>query len=224
MHDRGNVRLPVRPRAILFDFDGVILDSTELKVQAFAEIYRAEDPVKVAEVVAYQRYHGGISRTAKFAHFERDLFGRSADPARIEELSGALSAIVLDKVLAAPFIPGAVELLEAARGRSLLYVVSGTPQPELRHIVAARGLSPYFTDVIGGPTTKPVAFARILGERGLAPSEVLAIGDAITECDAAAGLGIAFLGVRPAHHDPGFPPDVPVVDDLAGLGTRLGFH
>jgi phosphoglycolate phosphatase-like HAD superfamily hydrolase len=218
--DRG---LPARPAAILFDFDGVILDSAEIKAMAYAEIYQAEAPEKVAAAIDYQRYHGGVSRTEKFAHFERDLFGRPADQARIDALSRMFTAIVLDKVLAAPFIPGARALLDAAHGQADLNVVSGTPEPELRDIVAARGLSHYFTEVIGAPTTKRDAFARILRNRDLPSSRALAIGDAITEYDAAAELGIAFLGVRPARHDPGFPADIPVVSDLTGVAGMLGF-
>ncbi len=224
MHDSRKRDLPIRPGAILFDFDGVILDSAEIKAMAFAEIYQAEAPEKIAAAVDYQRYHGGVSRAEKFAHFERHLFGRSVDRARIDELSRMFTVIVLDKVLAAPFIPGAVALLEATRGRADLNVVSGTPEPELRGIVAARGLSHYFTEVIGAPTTKRDAFARILRDRDLPPSRALAIGDAITEHDAAAELGIAFLGVRPSSHDPGFPADIPVVCDLTDVAGMLGFR
>jgi len=53
--------------------------------------------------------------------------------------------------------------------------------------------------------------------------EVLAIGDALTEQDAALALGIPFLGVRAPEHPSCFADGVPTVGDLVGLARRLGF-
>jgi len=41
--------LPVQ--AIIFDFDGVILDSAGVKLDAYATIYAGEDPARVAELM-----------------------------------------------------------------------------------------------------------------------------------------------------------------------------
>ncbi|EJT2953629.1 HAD hydrolase-like protein, partial [Campylobacter coli] len=38
---------------IIFDFDGVILDSVELKTQAFAELFKEFPKNKVQELVKY---------------------------------------------------------------------------------------------------------------------------------------------------------------------------
>ena len=50
----------------------------------------------------------------------------------------------------------------------------------------------------------------------------LAIGDALTECEAALSLGIAFLGITPPNHDAGFPPEVPQLRDLGEVLPMLG--
>jgi phosphoglycolate phosphatase len=75
---------PRRPIALLLDFDGVILESVELKVQAFLKVYEDEDPAKLAQILEYQRLHGGITRRLKFRYFEKHLFGRSGDPAAVQ--------------------------------------------------------------------------------------------------------------------------------------------
>ncbi|TGP14406.1 HAD family hydrolase, partial [Mesorhizobium sp. M1D.F.Ca.ET.231.01.1.1] len=94
-------------------------------------------------------------------------------------LSKRFSEIVFEKILAAPFIPGARELLEKATGRSRLFVVSGTPQQELVEVIRQRALDHYFELVIGAPTKKREAFARIL-HMGLSRETVVAVGDSIT--------------------------------------------
>ncbi|EAI6773129.1 HAD hydrolase-like protein, partial [Campylobacter coli] len=50
---------------IIFDFDGVILDSVELKTQAFAELFKEFPKNKVQELVKYHIQNGGISRYHK---------------------------------------------------------------------------------------------------------------------------------------------------------------
>jgi phosphoglycolate phosphatase-like HAD superfamily hydrolase len=218
----GLAGLPRRPDALLLDFDGVILASAEIKARAFAEVYAGAEPAALAAVMAYQRLHGGVSRREKFAHFETAIFGRPATPERIEDLSRRFAEIVFERVLDAPFVPGAEAFLQATRRESRLFLVSGTPQGELVEVLAARGLSNFFEGVVGAPTRKMVAFSRILREIGLPPARALAIGDASTELLAARSLGVPFLWVA---YEAARPPwvDAPVTATLEGVAAALGF-
>lgn len=212
---------PPRPaggfRTVLFDFDGVILDSARLKVQGFAACYADEAPEAVAQIVAYQERHGGLGRREKFAHFERTLFGRPGDDATLDALCARYAAYCDAAMLEVPFIDGARAALEALDGRLIQHVVSGMPEVELRAVVEARGLSRFFASVVGSPTTKYDAFSRILTEEGGAPGDYLAVGDSRTEYDAAAALGIPFLAIVAPGAPDFFPPDVPRHQDLTGL-------
>ena len=216
--------LPQPPAALLMDFDGVILDSMQLKTQAFATVYRDESVAKREEVLAYQRLHGGVTRRTKFAYFERHIFARSGDAAVVERLANAYRDLVYDAVVACAFVPGAERFLDLARGRIELHLISGTPQDELRNIVALRGLTPYFRSVVGAPTTKRDAFAAILAEHRHPPAATVAIGDATTEYDAACELGIPFVAVVPPGAGNAFPPAVPVVASLETLPRVLGLR
>ncbi len=209
------------PRAFLLDFDGVIVDSVDVKSAAFADIYAGEDPGVVARIVAYQLHHGGVSRRSKFQHFETVMLARDADEARLDDLCRRFSDLVVAKVIAAPLLPGALDFLEAAQGACDLFLVSGTPEVELRHIVRERGLEGYFVAVHGSPRTKVDLFRTILAERGCAAHQAVAVGDSITECDAALSLGIPFVGVT-SPHDAGFPPEVPKIADMGGLSRLYG--
>jgi len=100
-----------RFKTIIFDFDGVILDSARLKTAAFAQVYSCEDPEKVAEVVEYQEQHGGIGRRQKFEYFEREVFGRPGDEATVENLCDRFAEIIDEGMLNCAFIPGAEALL-----------------------------------------------------------------------------------------------------------------
>jgi phosphoglycolate phosphatase-like HAD superfamily hydrolase len=214
--------LPRRPTALLLDFDGVILESVELKIRAFLKIYENEGPAKLAQILEYQRLHGGITRRLKFQYFETHIFGRSGDPAAVERLSAAYTRLVHDAVLACPFVPGAERFLQSAQSQVDLHVVSGTPEEELFDIVRRRRLSAYLKSVQGAPTTKPEGFARILAYNRYEPRRTLAVGDSTTEYSAAMDLDIPFLGVVPAGEPNPFPGHVPIVSSLETLDVLVG--
>lgn len=199
---------------IIFDFDGVILDSADLKTRAFAEVYRGENRALVAQVMEYQEAHGGVGRAEKFAYFERELFGRPGGPEDVARLSARFAAIIEKAIARAAFIPGARAFLDACLGRVRMHVVSGMPQEELEAIVAGRDLSCYFDLLFGAPTTKIEAFREILRRTAIQPERSLAIGDSLTELDAARATGIPFLAVVPRGRRNRFPASVVTVEDL----------
>jgi phosphoglycolate phosphatase-like HAD superfamily hydrolase len=213
--------LPRPPVAIIFDFDGVILDSTPLKHQAFFKLYAGEDPKKLEEMARHDRIHGGVTRRVKIAHFEKNLFGRSGDKDSVEELALRYRDIVFDAVMATRFIPGAKELLEKGLGKIDMHLVSGTPLDELSVIVEGRGLNKYFKSLQGGPVLKPEAFANIMGKHGYEPARTLAVGDAMTEYDVALSLGIPFLAIG-VDGDHVFPDEAIRVPDLMPAPEMLG--
>ncbi len=213
--------LPRPPVAIIFDFDGVILDSTRLKHQAFFTLYADEDPAKLKEMAHHDRIHGGVTRRVKIAHFEKHLFGRAGDPQSVETLAMRYRDLVFDAVTACRFVPGAKELLEKGLGKIDMHLVSGTPLDELKVIVEGRGLTKYFKSIQGGPVLKPEAFANIMAKHGYEPSRTLAVGDAMTERDVAVALGIPFLAIG-VDGDHVFPDDDIRVPHLEGADEMIG--
>jgi phosphoglycolate phosphatase-like HAD superfamily hydrolase len=215
------VTLPFPPQAIIFDFDGVILDSAGLKVDAYVTIYADEDPAKVQQLVRHAHLHGGTTRRTKFAQYEKELFGRSGDAESVERLSQRYTQLVLGAVLRSAFIAGAQALLAAAKDKVDMHVVSGTPDEELRLVIAERDLAPFFKTVWGAPATKVEAFGRILRDHRYEAARVVAIGDSMTEFWAAEALGIPFLGIANGSAA-SFPARVPTEPTLQNVGALLG--
>jgi phosphoglycolate phosphatase-like HAD superfamily hydrolase len=214
--------VPARPRALLLDFDGVILQSAALKTRAFAELYDDADAPTHAAIVDYADAQGGLTRRDKFAHIERTFFAREPSAGDLDRLTAAFRARVFDAVLASDFVPGAERLLRLAQGKIALHVVSGTPHDELVEIVERRGLARWFASVDGAPPGKRETFARILAERGYRADEALAVGDALTEFEAARALAIPFLAVVPPGAVDRFPADLPHVPTLEPVAALLG--
>jgi len=131
------------------------------------------------------------------------------------------SADVVDRVIASNPIPGSREFLETHKNGLAMYVVSGTPEDELRPIVRARGLKDYFDGVFGSPKLKDAIVREVLAERGFGPDECVFIGDAPTDHRAAADTGLYFIGrVGPGRENP-FPPGTVVIEDLYKLAATI---
>jgi phosphoglycolate phosphatase-like HAD superfamily hydrolase len=202
--------------AAVFDFDGVVLESADIKTNAFRRLFDGDE-----RAVAYHLAHVGISRYEKFRHITTEILGRPYTSEDERRLGDRFSELVLDEVLDCPFVPGARELLERRAPELPLFVASGTPEDELRHIVAARGLDGVFAGVYGTPGTKGEILRRILEQRALERRQVVMVGDARTDLDGAREAGVRFVGrVPPDGRNPFAADDVPVVSDLTELDRR----
>jgi phosphoglycolate phosphatase-like HAD superfamily hydrolase len=142
-------------QTVFFDFDGVILDSVHVKTEAFAAMFSSYGPEVEKQVVAYHLANGGMSRFEKFTFYYQSLLKKTISPAEVISLSGKFSDLVLEKVIRAPFIDGALEVLEELKKTNIpAYVVSGTPDAEIKLIVKRIKLDSYFREVHGSPGTK----------------------------------------------------------------------
>jgi HAD superfamily hydrolase (TIGR01549 family) len=211
----------LRCDAIVFDFDGVLVESVDVKTRAFAALYAPYGPEACAAVVAYHLEHGGLSRYEKFRHCHRAFLGRELAPEEERALGERFAALVEDAVVAAPWVAGAREFLEAFHARLPLFVASGTPEEELLRIVERRGMRRYFAGVRGAPAAKAQIIAGFAREACVAPERVLMVGDSSTDYEGARRAGAQFVRVAPPTA-PAFAPEVPVLPDLAGLARHIG--
>ena len=205
-------------QAIIFDFDGVVVESGEIKTEAFANLYREHGETVMNAVARYHVLHGGMSRYQKFRYFQETLLEKPPlTPEEEQHLDRRFSQLVLEAVIASDPVPGAAELIRREAARIPLFVASGTPEAELNTIVVRRGLASYFTAVRGSPTPKQTLVADILSAHALFPERVLMIGDALIDYQSAYINNVAFLGrVRPGDKNP-FPSHVEVIPDLNPL-------
>jgi phosphoglycolate phosphatase-like HAD superfamily hydrolase len=198
----------------------VLVDSVDVKTRAFAALYAEYGADIERRVIAHHLAHSGISRYVKFRHYHEDLLGLAYNESIGHELSARFSRLVVDAVVAAPYVAGAREFLDAYHQRLPLFVASGTPEEELREIVSRRGMQHYFQTVSGSPATKADILCNISRMTGIRPEQLLMVGDAAADLDGARRAGTAFIG-RICTGSTGFREDVETINDLTELASRL---
>jgi phosphoglycolate phosphatase-like HAD superfamily hydrolase len=179
---------------VVFDCDGVILESMDVKTRAFRRI-GAEFGEEAADRLAlYHSMHGGVSRYEKFAWLYREILGREISVEEKAVLNEKFVHAALEEVTVCPLVPGMQEVLDRLHGRLPLYVASGAPQEELCYILEKRGLARYFDGIRGWPPAKDALLKSIVEQSGVDPARCVMVGDAYTDLEAARQAGTQFYG------------------------------
>jgi phosphoglycolate phosphatase-like HAD superfamily hydrolase len=201
--------------AVFFDFDGVICDSVNIKTEAFAEMYSKFGPEIVEKVIDYHINNNGISRYEKFQYWENTFFGKYLSEDELKEKGRVFSELVVDKIITAHYINGVLETLNLLKSKNIpTYIISGTPDNEIKMIIEKKGLSKYFRDVHGSPKSKSEIVDMILSSNRFSPKDCLFIGDAMSDFLAAKEFDIPFLGVLHDYNMSIFPVNTNITSKI----------
>lgn len=181
----------------IFDCDGVILDSNQLKIDAMQKALEStiDESKKVKACVDYFRNNFGRSR---FHHIDVfiDQFlelHQTAENKVKETILSEYSAQCKDLYLQADITHGFIDFISKLNGNK--YIASGSEQQELRDVFEERGLNVYFDEIYGSPTKKYDLVANILKSNN--SSNAVMFGDAISDLEAANINNIDFIGYVP---------------------------
>lgn len=188
--DAAALAWPCRLRAVLFDLDGVLIDSA----RAWHRVV----------VLGAQRYGG---RVVDFETFAR-TFGQGPDADQRDYFPGCSVASV-SAFYAETFpqqlaelrpMPGALALLRSLGERGLRRaVVTNTPLPLAREVLSTHGLAPLLeaTAAAGEAPEKPSpALVQLaLSRLGVAPAEAVYVGDSASDRGATRAAGVFMLGL-----------------------------
>lgn len=200
--------------AILFDFDGVLAECMHVKTEAFAQLYEPYGQDVVNKVVTHHVENGGISRYVKIKHYHEKYLNKPINEEQVEEIAQKFSDLVVEKVIKSDWVKGAKELLEKYHKTIDMYVISGTPEVELKIIIKERNMEKYFKAVYGSPITKPEHAKRIIAKHGYDPKKVIYIGDSLSDYKNAIEAKIPFLGRLLPGEESVFPEGVPAIKDF----------
>ena len=179
--------------AVIFDFDGVIAESVDVKTRAFKELFKAH-PDQIRAIERFHLENGGMSRFEKFRNIYKNILKKELTKARFRNLCNSFHKLVIDGVIKAPYVRGAIGFLEFCWKKYPMYIVSGTPDREMKKIIKKRKLHKYFNAVYGSPRKKTELIKIILKKNRFKPAEVFFIGDSKNDYDAARHAKILFAG------------------------------
>ena len=192
-------------KAIVFDFDGVVVDSEPIHYRAFMEVGKG---LGVAfDYEHYLRHYVGYDDRDAFRVMLASV-DQPAENARIMELSRQKQAAFENLVNSgAAAIPGAVELIDEAHGQRPIAIGSGATTLDIELMLKCLDRRDRFEVIVSAdhvtrskpdPTTYRLAVEQLAAhypDLKLTPSDCLAIEDTAAGIESARGAGLMTLGI-----------------------------
>lgn len=163
-------------KTLIFDCDGVILNSNRVKTQAFYSASKKYGEESAQALVDYHVNNGGISRFKKFEYLFTNILKRSFTEDELEEVLNHYAEIVKHALLNCEVADGIKQLRQFSQESKWL-VASGGAQSELREVFRERDLDTYFDGgVFGSPASKDDIIQKQLADNNI-ELPALFIGD-----------------------------------------------
>lgn len=187
-------------KSVIFDFDGVLVDSIPVKARGFSALFEAFGKDIQTRVYEHHLEHGGMTRSEKIKLYYNDFLHMDITDGQLARFCDDFSKIVVDKVVRADEIPGAGEFLNSVCKYSDLYINSATPDEELKIILNRRNLMHFFSGVFGSDSSKTENLQHIMEAYQYAPEDCVFIGDAASDYRAALHCRLDFVGIITDKH------------------------
>jgi HAD superfamily hydrolase (TIGR01549 family) len=180
---------------ILWDFDGVILDSMKVRDWGFEEIFKLFDKDKVSLLLEYHRKNGGLSRYVKIQYFYEEILAKEITEEEIMSYANEFS-ILMKKELVNPknLIQDSLAFIKENYKKYNFHIVSGSDQKELHFLCKELDIHQYFLSIHGSPTPKNQLVKELLNKYNYPIAETCLIGDSVNDYEAAKNNNINFYG------------------------------
>ncbi|MBV9957201.1 MAG: HAD family phosphatase [Acidobacteria bacterium] len=200
-------------KAILFDFNGVIIDDEAIQLRVYQDILRADD-VSMTE----EDYYGSLGMDdATFVRAAYERAGREISAEQLDELIERKTDAHRQLIEAElPLFPGVVTFIKAAGRHFTLGVVSMARRVEIDHVLERAGLAKVFDAIVSAEDVEackpdPACYNRGFllldearrkdGRLNISPHECLVIEDSPPGIQSAREAGMKTLGVTNTVRD-----------------------
>ena len=181
-------------RHIIFDFDGVLVESNEIRFNGFRKLFKNYPQGEVEKLVGYAKTNGGVSRYKKIEYFFNEIRREPISEESVNQWAAQFSTLVEQDIVEAKPVEGSLKFLEDYFSHFDFAIVSGSEQAELRRICEKRKINHFFKMILGSPVEKKDNIASLLSDLNWQHNESLYVGDSNNDLDAAKANDLDFVG------------------------------
>ena len=180
-------------KAIIFDYDGVLVDSRDVGMKAYKAIADTFGRKAFASMADFQRVQ-------KMSFKETFTQWGASTEQRIKEAEQLYRKVTTENREKITLIPGIKSLLQQLSKRYTLAIVSGTYRELIKPMLQHHDIEQYFSQVVTrddvqNPKPHPEGLLACLRRLNIKPQETIFIGDMTIDIDMghAAGVQTAIL-------------------------------
>ena len=181
-------------RHIIFDFDGVLVESNEIRFNGFRKLFEGYPQGEIERLVSYAKANGGVSRYKKIEYFFNQIRQEPITGELVNQWAAKFSELVEQDIVEAKPVEGSLKFLEDYFSHFDFAIVSGSDQTELRRICEKRKIDHFFKIILGSPTEKKDNIATLLSNLNWRHDQSLYVGDSNNDLEAAKSNNLDFVG------------------------------
>lgn len=207
---------------LVFDFDGVLVPSEKIKIDAYRDIFTEfGEAAPEASIIEEAREEFAGAKGNRF-DIIRSMLKRSGSftEERVQALGGRYSTLVEKKIFALGVDASTRIALENLRTKYSLYVNSNNPDDALQRTLDSLDLSKYFKAIFGSSRSKLENLKEIAAQEHAQPQEIVFVGDGEGDKYAAESFGCRFIGIANDINGWGKKQSFTVVDSVAEIGPH----
>lgn len=186
-------------KVLVYDFDGVIVDTSTLKTETFHDIFLLY-PKFFQKIWNFHLENKGISRKIQFKHLVCNLIGDKGQKAskHIDKLMRIYKSKILPKLIGVKYINGSYKTIKYTKKKFSTYIVSNAPTNELKLIIKQKKIDKYFKKIFSSETgiNKSQAINKILKIEKIPPECLLFVGDTSKDQVSAKKSLVKFVGLQ----------------------------
>lgn len=195
----------MRIESIVFDFDGVITPSNNVRTKTYFDIFgdipNSKELIKESIEEDSKRDRYGIIEASleKFKERKLKIFDdiKKETMGYVEEYNKITEKAVSEM----PEIEGAGRSLKMLSQKYPLFILTGTTQKSIDVVLKNRSLQMYFRKVYGGFRDKIEGTKILIEEQRLNPENMIYIGDGVSDYECAKKFGMTFIGIMNETND-----------------------
>jgi len=189
------------PAAVVFDLDGVIIDSEQVWNEAREQLVHERGGTWHEQATADMM---GMS-SKEWSQYMHDRLGVPMEPAAINDQVVRRVMSIYEHGL--PLLPHAVETVRELAARWPLGLASSSNRPIIDLVLQRSGLAPCFAVVVSSEEVErgkpaPDVYLAVARRLGVDPQDCVAIEDSTNGIKSAVGAGMRTVAVPNPH----FPP------------------
>jgi len=181
-------------KSVVFDFDGVILNSNSLKADAYKYAVQDYGTDYINDFICFHKKNGGMSRYDKFRYFLSEMAPENIPKLTIETLLARFSCFIDKKIDSCELVDG-LDAIRMQHQSAKWLIVSGSDQAELRAYANRRKIDKYFDGgIYGSPDDKRKNVIKAL-DSGIIEFPAVLIGDSKLDHQVAKEFNLDFVFV-----------------------------
>ena len=179
---------------LIFDFDGVVLDSVKVKDNSFKKLAKKYKKNIRQKFYIYHKKNLGFSRENKFKYLFTKLLKKKYSTFDKKKINREFVQINYKEVCKCKFVLGVKKFLLSNKKLNL-FISSGTPEKELKLLCKERNISHIFVKILGSPKTKKKHISNLKVKYKVNSTNTLFFGDSTNDYSVAKQLKLNFVQV-----------------------------